>query len=62
MGLCDRIAVLDFGQLIALGNPETVKNDPRVISAYLGDNFADNTKEVDTPADKSGDSQFIDMP
>jgi branched-chain amino acid transport system ATP-binding protein len=36
MGLCDRIAVLDFGQLIALGEPTVVKNNPAVIEAYLG--------------------------
>lgn len=37
MGLCDRIAVLDFGQLIALGEPAVVRNNPAVIEAYLGD-------------------------
>jgi branched-chain amino acid transport system ATP-binding protein len=37
MGLCDRIAVLDFGKLIALGEPEIVRNNPAVIEAYLGD-------------------------
>ncbi|MFM7791594.1 MAG: ATP-binding cassette domain-containing protein, partial [Microcystis panniformis] len=36
MGLCDRIAVLDFGKLIALADPATVRENPSVIEAYLG--------------------------
>ena len=36
MGLCDRIAVLNFGQLIALSDPAQVRTNPAVIEAYLG--------------------------
>ncbi len=37
MELCQRIKVIDFGETIAEGTPEEVRNHPAVISAYLGD-------------------------
>lgn len=36
MGLCDRVAVLDYGRKIAEGAPDEVRNNPGVIAAYIG--------------------------
>ena len=36
MGICEGICVLNFGQIIAKGTPDEIKNNPEVIAAYLG--------------------------
>ena len=36
MELCEKIVVVDYGSIIAQGDAQTVRNDPRVIAAYLG--------------------------
>jgi branched-chain amino acid transport system ATP-binding protein len=40
IGLCRRAIVLDFGQVLAQGEPEVVLRDERVIQAYLGERYA----------------------
>jgi ABC-type branched-subunit amino acid transport system ATPase component len=37
MGVTDRIVVLEFGKLLAEGSPKAIRENPAVISAYLGE-------------------------
>jgi branched-chain amino acid transport system ATP-binding protein len=43
MGIADRVLVLDFGRIIALGTPAEVQAHPDVIKAYLGETLGENT-------------------
>jgi branched-chain amino acid transport system ATP-binding protein len=46
MGLCKEIAVLNFGRLIAQGNPDQIRRHPEVIEAYLGSGNGSDSGQV----------------
>ena len=36
LGICERLVVLNYGQILASGDPQEVINNPKVVEAYLG--------------------------
>ncbi len=54
LGICDRVIVLEFGQVIAEGPPDAVRQDPRVIAACLGDGTTSSSGTDDAGTDDGG--------
>jgi ABC-type branched-subunit amino acid transport system ATPase component len=48
LSLCSHVFVLDFGELLAQGPPDAIRNDPVVKAAYLGEGFSTDA-EKDAP-------------
>ncbi|TMC51349.1 MAG: ATP-binding cassette domain-containing protein [Chloroflexi bacterium] len=57
MRVCDYVYVLDFGKMLARGEPSAIRNDPKVIAAYLGEESKKLTGEVQTVATAKRDER-----
>ena len=51
MAVCDTIHVLDFGSIIASGDPAAIRRDPAVQKAYLGYSDEDDADQAHTAVD-----------
>jgi branched-chain amino acid transport system ATP-binding protein len=54
MGICEHLTVLDYGKVIAAGDPQTVKADPAVQEAYLGTTSTGGSPTASTHATSNG--------
>jgi branched-chain amino acid transport system ATP-binding protein len=54
VGVCDRVVVLHFGEVLAEGEPDAVLRDPRVVEAYLGERYAKRITTSPSPPAREG--------